>query len=360
MIYGVDTAVIACGGFGTRLKKINKSKPKCLTKLQNNKTILLNQIEELKKNKINYIYLLCYFESNQIIEYIKRKKIKNVHCIVEKKPLGDFGSIIQNADIFQKKFIYILGDIFFNFNFKKFINYHNKKKSDLTIYGHKNNHYLDSDKIVYNSKYRIVKIVNKFKKNARPHFNLINSGISLINGNKLLKKNVKKKIHFVEDFLKKNIKNNNYYLYRSFDYVEDIGTPDRLKLVNLQIKNKIPLYKSFKSQKFIFINYDFLFFMLQKTHILKFIYRVNKSEFNIIVYRENSDNFHINDQIKIEQYLQNKNIYVYDYFLFKKKYSNDLAKIYCKKKFNYLPKKLFKLYDKKSLDNLIKTINFPI
>ena len=79
----------------------------------------------------------------------------------------------------------IYGDLVFDFNFKKLLNFHNKNNSDLTLVAHPNSHPHDSDIIVAN---KHNKIINFYKK---PHIkknigNLCLAGICVFN-EKILK-----------------------------------------------------------------------------------------------------------------------------------------------------------------------------
>ena len=119
----------------------------------------------------------------------------------------------------------IYSDILFNIDLEKFIKFHKKKKSDLTLFTHPNNHPHDSDLIEVNNSSQVVKFHKKPHKNKNFN-NLCLSGIYIINKKllKILKKN--KYQDFSKDFLPKIIKNKfKVYSYRSRDYVKDIGTP---------------------------------------------------------------------------------------------------------------------------------------
>ena len=66
------TAVILCGGKGTRLGSIGKKTPKTLIKIQG-KEILWYILKTLKKNKFNHVILPVGFKGNKIKNFIKKK-----------------------------------------------------------------------------------------------------------------------------------------------------------------------------------------------------------------------------------------------------------------------------------------------
>ena len=81
-------AVILCGGFGSRLKKISKGKPKSLIKI-NQKNILSYIINELKKYNFNKIYLLIGYKAEKFLKYeTKKYNFISLEYIREKKTNG--------------------------------------------------------------------------------------------------------------------------------------------------------------------------------------------------------------------------------------------------------------------------------
>ena len=65
----VNSAVILCGGRGTRLGSLGKKIPKTLVKIHN-KPILWYIIKALKKNAVNHFILPLGYKGNLIKKYI--------------------------------------------------------------------------------------------------------------------------------------------------------------------------------------------------------------------------------------------------------------------------------------------------
>ncbi|MDC1416041.1 HAD-IIIA family hydrolase [Pelagibacteraceae bacterium] len=220
-------AVILAGGDGKRIKYLTQDKQKTLLKI-NNKTIIRRQIDQL--SKINKkIFILIKETDTSIKKNLKNIKAKKFIYLKENKKLGTAGclEVLSNYDI--NNFLVIYSDILFNIDLEKFIKFHKKKKSDLTLFTHPNNHPHDSDLIEVNNSSQVVKFHKKPHKNKNFN-NLCLSGIYIINKKllKILKKN--KYQDFSKDFLPKIIKNKfKVYSYRSREYVKDIGTPNRFK-----------------------------------------------------------------------------------------------------------------------------------
>ena len=66
------TAVILCGGRGTRLGSLSKKMPKSLVKIQNY-PILWFILNILKKNNFNHFILPIGYKGEQIKRFIKKK-----------------------------------------------------------------------------------------------------------------------------------------------------------------------------------------------------------------------------------------------------------------------------------------------
>ena len=70
----IKKAMILAAGFGKRLKPLTLNCPKPLLKI-GKKTLLTNTIDFLEHCKINEIVINVHYLGDQILEYIKKKKI---------------------------------------------------------------------------------------------------------------------------------------------------------------------------------------------------------------------------------------------------------------------------------------------
>lgn len=105
-------ALILSGGIGKRLKPMTDYVPKPLIPL-NNIPIIEWQIRYFKKFGINEFIICTGYKSDQIINYLKPKKIDvKIEYSIEKTPLGT-GGAIKNAShlIDNDNFFVINGDV---------------------------------------------------------------------------------------------------------------------------------------------------------------------------------------------------------------------------------------------------------
>ena len=249
------TAVILCGGKGTRLGELGKKFPKTLVKIQG-KPILWYILNSLKKNKFNHFILPVGYRGRQIEEFIKKNKFKN--CKIDIIKTGITTSIAQRIYkiknfIISEDFLILNGDAIFDANLTEIFNNHIKKKKDLSFIcceaeadfgtiGVVNN------KIVNFQRGIDFKSVNTNEINYKAY---VYSGMSIIN-RKILNENFKNYENFEKDFYPKVIKKykSDIHSLQGFWYAMDnIKDYDVLnkKNVNNKIFNKI--YKLHKKLK---------------------------------------------------------------------------------------------------------------
>ena len=92
----INTAIILCAGYGKRLNPLTLKTPKPLLKLKD-KTILEKCINLIIKLKIKKIFLNSFYLSDQIFDFIKKKKFPiNIQIIEDGKEILDTGGGILN------------------------------------------------------------------------------------------------------------------------------------------------------------------------------------------------------------------------------------------------------------------------
>lgn len=129
------TAVVLCGGRGSRLGALGKKIPKTLVKVQG-KEILWFILKVLERNKINNIILPLGYKGNYIKKFIKKNKFYdlNINCIFTgvNSNIGKRLSKIINK-INTENVLLLNGDAIFDLNLKRILANHQKKKTDLTF-----------------------------------------------------------------------------------------------------------------------------------------------------------------------------------------------------------------------------------
>ena len=142
-------AVIMAGGKGTRLQKVYSDIPKPMVPI-NGTPILEYQINQLKQYGITDFVLVIGYLGNVIKDYFKDGKDFNVNIsyIEEETPLGSGGSLYYLKEQIREDFLLIFGDILFNINWNRAIEFHKNKEGIITLFAHPNSHPYDSDLLV--------------------------------------------------------------------------------------------------------------------------------------------------------------------------------------------------------------------
>ena len=133
-------AVILAGGLGTRLRPLTNKKPKPMLPLDK-KPILEHLIKWIKKNDVKDIVLCVSYLHETIEKYFEdgSKFGVNIEYAISKKPLATAGQLKTAQKFIDDTFVCVYGDSLFDFNLKKMITGHRKKKSFITmsLYEHK-------------------------------------------------------------------------------------------------------------------------------------------------------------------------------------------------------------------------------
>lgn len=233
--------VIPVGGEGNRVSGLTNGRSKAEIKLFKNKKIIDFQVEQISKLNKKIIFL-SNSKFKSLNEYISKKYYNlDITIINEDKKLGTAGSLDSLRKFNFKFYLIIYGDLIFNIDLKKIIQFHKKKKSECTIVVHPNNHPYDSDCIEIDDNLKSKKIFFKphFKKNIP---NLCFAGINLINKNLLKFIQTNKFQDFSKDFLKIYEDKIKIYAYNTREYIKDAGTPERIS----QIKKELTSIKYLK------------------------------------------------------------------------------------------------------------------
>lgn len=243
-------AVIMAGGQGTRLRALTKDLiPKPMIEICG-KPLLQWQIENLKENGIDDIIVVVGHLGDLILD----KFGGIVKYYEEDTPLGTAGALPIMQDLLDDNFFLIYGDLFFNIDFKRMIDFHRAHKGEGTLFIHPNSHPYDSDLIELDENNHINQIFYKGQTRDKWLHNYTNAGIYLFN--KCILNAFPD--HVKVDLEKEVLPHLEYlYGYSSSEYVKDIGTVDRYYQVRNDIINGIPFHRNLKNkQKAIFLDRD--------------------------------------------------------------------------------------------------------
>ena len=126
-------AFLLAGGTSGRILSITKGKPKPLIKIKK-KTLLERNLKWIMSYGIHNIWINLHFKPNMIKEEIKKINPESkINFSFEKKLLGTAGAIKKVEKKLSQNFLVIYCDNLLSFNLNNFIDFHLKKKSDISI-----------------------------------------------------------------------------------------------------------------------------------------------------------------------------------------------------------------------------------
>lgn len=248
-------AVILAGGLGTRMGEISNSVPKPMLKLAG-KSVLEHQLEALRKEGISDFIFVTGHLGEKIEAYFgdgSRLGV-SISYFREKEPLGTAGALFHLG--LTEDFLLCNGDLIFNFDLASMVSFHREKKALATLFTHPNSHPYDST-LVSTDKENTVTALLKPTDRSSPAENLCNAGIEIISPELLSMYAVGGKKNLDRDIIEPAIKTGRIFSYRSFEYVKDMGTPERLAAVQRDILDGIVEAKHRRlPQKAIFLDRD--------------------------------------------------------------------------------------------------------
>lgn len=251
-------AVIMAGGKGTRLQSVAADIPKPMFPILG-KSILEYQIESLKKSGINEITLIVGHLKEQIISRFGDGARDGVRItyIQENEPLGTAGALYYLKGKMDEDFVLLYGDLILDVDFSRFMAFHKKHQSAITLFCHPNAHPYDSDVMVTDGENRIVGILNKKEKRDGAYHNFVNAGAYCVSPSVMNDMQQPCRLDMEKDVVASQIRRAKAYAYRSTEYVKDMGTPDRLAAVTEDIRSGIVSGRNLKQkQKAVFLDRD--------------------------------------------------------------------------------------------------------
>ena len=225
-------AILLAAGFGTRLRPLTNTIPKCLVPI-NGKPLLQIWLETLTAAGVTDFLINTHYLSKQVELFINKSPFKNKCTIVyEEELLGTAGTLLKNTNfINQDDCMLIHADNYCLANFKDFMNFHKQRPLNclMTMLTFRTDTpsacgivEIDEENIV----------IGFHEKITSPPGNLANGAVYIISTE--LVEMFKNKFNTVSDFstevLNKLI--GKIFTYETNEVFIDIGTPESYILAN--------------------------------------------------------------------------------------------------------------------------------
>ena len=231
--------VIIAGGQGTRIASVNSEIPKAMIPVCG-KPIIEHEVELCKRyGYTDFLFIIGYM-GDQISSYFGDGSKWGV-CIEyyqETQPLGTAGALGYLKEKLTEDFFVFYGDTIVDFDMPAMLKYHREKNADATLFLHPNDHPYDSDIVELDADGKVLKFDNKPHPDDFVSKNIVNAALFIFSPIILDQIEVGVKSHIEKNILPKCLAAGmNLYGYISFEYIKDMGTPERYYAVCDDVKS---------------------------------------------------------------------------------------------------------------------------
>jgi mannose-1-phosphate guanylyltransferase/phosphomannomutase len=231
-------AVLMAGGEGTRLRPLTSNQPKPMVNIFN-KPVMEYIIELLKSHDIKDIIVTLQFLPQLIKNYYGDGNDLGVNLsyAIEDEPLGTAGSVKNAEDFLKERFIVISGDALTDFDLKKAVAFHKKKKSFATLVLTRVKNPLEFGVVITNEKGKIKRFLEK-PNWGQVFSDTVNTGIYVLEPEVLSHIPKGKSVDFSKDLFPKLLAEGYpLYGYIADGYWCDIGSLEQYSEVHSDILN---------------------------------------------------------------------------------------------------------------------------
>ena len=251
-------AVIMAGGRGTRIESVASDIPKPLIKIDD-KAIIEHVITNLKKNGFIDIIITVSYMADKIISAIGdgSKYGVSIDYYIEDRPLGNAGALFELKEELSYDFLLVNGDVMFDVDLGRMVEFHKSKGGLATILVHPNSHPYDSGLLEIDNDGFVT--CWRAKEDERKEFykNIVNAGIHILSKRVLDIRPETEKVDLDRQILKPLVVDRELMAYKSTEYVKDMGTPERYEQVCRDYQSGLVSKSNLANkQKAIFLDRD--------------------------------------------------------------------------------------------------------
>jgi mannose-1-phosphate guanylyltransferase len=228
-------AILLAAGFGTRLRPLTDTIPKCLVPIKG-KPLLQIWLERLTDSGFENFLINTHYLSKEVNDFVNNSKFKD-KCVLKNEVilLGTAGTLLSNLDfIGDEECLVIHADNYCLADFKNFVRVHNERPSSclMTMMTFRTDN-PSSCGIVEVDKQNIIRGFHE--KVANPPGNLANGAVYILSSQMLsiLKVDFSEAIDFSSEILPYFI--GKIYTYETSELFMDIGTPKAYEKANFSL-----------------------------------------------------------------------------------------------------------------------------
>ncbi len=257
-------AVILAGGKGTRLATRLGGLPKPLVDVDGEQ-LLSRQLRQLSAAGFSNVILLVSHGEDAIRQFCATLSCNQMKVVVRpdgSAPRGTAGAVFGTSDILADRFLVVYGDTLFDIDLERFWQAHlaaQKRGAEATLFLHPNDHPYDSDLVDIDASGRIVAIHSKPHLPGEFRRNLVNAALYAVERKLILDFPIEEGIvDFGKDLFPRMLSENRWLQgYQTFEYIKDLGTPERLDRVVADLRSgKVKRARLEELQKAVFLDRD--------------------------------------------------------------------------------------------------------
>ena len=164
--------------------------------------------------------------------------------------MGTGGALYECFDWLDEDFLILYADVYSKVDLRKLISFHHENRNDMTCVTHPNDHPFDSDILETDNNNKIIKVHPHPRLDTTWLPNNINAAMYCAN-KKIFNCRIQKRKFDIAQHLLPSLIDNDFKVggYKTVEYLKDMGTPNRLNKVKLDVKRNIDLRRAHSSQK---------------------------------------------------------------------------------------------------------------
>jgi D,D-heptose 1,7-bisphosphate phosphatase len=233
---GLRQAVILAGGKGTRLASRLAGAPKPLVDVDG-VPLLERQLRSLSKYGFGHVLMLVNYRADAIKDFCASVDLPSMTVEVVQDsagPRGTAGAVWDAAHLLDDRFLVVYGDTLFDVDLDRFWRAHETARIERQVYGtlflHPNDHPYDSDLVEMDETGLIRAFHAKPHAEGAFHRNMVNAALYVLEKSILNAVSISEGIvDFGGDLFPQALAEDvPMQGYATFEYIKDIGTPDRL------------------------------------------------------------------------------------------------------------------------------------
>ena len=221
------TAVVLCGGLGTRLREVLPNKPKVLAEI-NGVPFIYYLLRKIEKTGCR-IVILCTGHLAEQVESLLGNKYRELTIVYSKEsnPMGTGGALLNAEQYITTNYALVMnGDSFVECDFRDYYNWHIKVGAKISMIVKKTSDPSRYGSLSLSVEDRITKFQEKVC-NYEREGKFINAGVYLMD-HRIFQKIPKKLPVSLEKEVFPNLLSDGVFGYRIDGHFIDIGTPESL------------------------------------------------------------------------------------------------------------------------------------